>query len=75
MNLVEVDIVGLQPAQTSFALLDNMATAVAGRIRVAIRHRTMNFGCKHDLLALAITLERRASYLFTAPTAVDIGCI
>ena len=55
MDLVEVDIVGLQALEAGITLLDNVAAAAASRVNVIIIHAPMNFGGQHNLCPFAIT--------------------
>ncbi len=75
MDLVEVDIVGLQPAQRRLALRNYVAAAVAGGQDIVIVHATVDLGCQHDLVPLAAARERLTDDLLAAAAVVDIGRI
>jgi hypothetical protein len=61
VDLVEVDVVGLQAAQRVLDLGDDPAPRVALLIRV-IAHRAVHLGGQHDVVAAP--LERLAHDLF-----------
>ena len=72
VDLVEVDVVGLQAAQAGFALLDDVAAAVA-HVVGAFAHHAVHLGGEDDVVALAVALERLAGDLLAAAAAVDVG--
>ncbi len=75
VNLVEVDIVGLQAAQRGVALLDDVTAVIPGGEQVVIVHAPVNFGGQHDPVALAVALERLADNGLAGSPAVNIGRI
>ena len=75
VDLVEVDIVGLQAAQRGLALGDDVAAIVAGGQDVVVVHAAVYLGRQHDPVALAVALERLADDLLAAATIVDVGRI
>ena len=75
VDLVKVDVVGLQAAQAGFALFDDVAAAVAVRVGVIVVHHAVDLGRQHHLLALAVALEGLAGDFLAAPAAVDVGRI
>ena len=75
VDLVEVDVVGLQAAQARLALLDDVAAAVAQHVGVSVVHLAVHLGGQNDLGALAVALQRLAGHFFAAPAAVDVGRI
>src|SRR5262245_56529220 len=73
VNLVQIDVVGLEALQAGLTLLDNMPPTVALRIWVVVVHRAMDFGSQNDLLTLAVALKRLASDFLAASAAIDVG--
>jgi hypothetical protein len=67
VDLVEVDVVGLQAAQARFALLDDVAAAVP-QIVDAVAHLAVDLCGQDDLVALAVPFQRLARHLFARPT-------
>jgi hypothetical protein len=75
VHLVEVDVVGLQPAQRGLDRPDDVAPRATGTevVAVAPLHAHAELGGQHDLVAAA--LERGAQTFLggTARGAVDVG--
>ena len=75
MDLVKVDVVGLEAAQGRLALFDDVAAVVALGVGVVVVHRAVHFGRQDDAAALPVALKRLAHGLLAAPAAVDVGRI
>ena len=73
MQLVEVNIIGIQPLQRGVALLDDVTPIVAGGEDVVIVHAPVNFGRQHDPVAFAIAPQPLADGGLAAAAPVDIG--
>ena len=72
MDLVQVDVIHLQPAKRIFALLHNMKTVIAPGVWLSIVHFMMNFGRKKRSIATAVGFERPTDNHFTRAFTVDV---
>ena len=70
VDLVQVDVVGLQPAQARLDLAHQPAPAVAALVGV-LAHRPVRLGRQHDVLAAA--LQGLADDLLGLPRRVHVG--
>ena len=73
MDLVEVDVVGLQTREASLAGGDDVAAAGAAHVGVVVRHRAVELRGEDDAVALAVALERLAGEGFAAAARIDVG--
>ena len=73
VELVEVDVVGLEAAEAGFALLDDVAAAVAAGVGVFRIHGAVHLGREDDLVATTVPLERLARDLLALAEGVDVG--
>ena len=73
VDLVEVDPVGVEPAQALLALADDPSARVAARVRV-FAHRRVELGGEHDVVAPAAG-QRLADDAFGLTRRVDVGGI
>ena len=71
MDLVEVDPVGLQPAQAGVDFLHEPAPRVAGHVRIGVVHRAVHLRREHDRVAPA--LQGLADDLLGLAARVDVG--
>ena len=74
MELVEVDMVGLESPEAGFASFDDVESAGSDCVGL-VGHSTVDLGCEKYVLAFAITLKRLANEFFRRAFAVDIGCV
>jgi hypothetical protein len=72
VDLVEVDVIGLQPAQRTLHGTGDPAARIALLVRI-VAHRSMHLGGQHHMLAPA--LQRLADDLLGLAAAIPVGRI
>ncbi len=70
MDLVEIDVIGLEAAERALDGLDDPAPRIALLVRI-LAHGAMHLGGEHDLVATAF--QRLADDLLRLALAVSIG--
>src|SRR4029453_4366285 len=73
VNLVEIDMVGLQAAQGSFALLDHVPAVVARGVGILIFHAPVHLRGQYYAISLPVALESLPYHLLAASAAVDVS--
>ena len=73
MELVEVDVVGLQAAQAGLALLDDVASAVASGIGILGVHLAVDLGREDNVVPLSVALQGFAGDFLAPAQRVDVG--
>src|SRR3712207_5677859 len=73
VDLVEVDMIGLESPEGCFALLDYVSAVVAGGVGVLIVHAPVHLGGQHHAIPLAVAAERLPYHLLACTAAVDVG--
>src|SRR5690348_2342703 len=74
VDLVEVDEIGLEPAQRRVAGLEDVLAAEPAAIGTRA-HRTIDLGREHDLVARSHFAQPAAGYLFTDAGRVHVGSV
>ena len=72
MQLVEIDVIGMQSLQGIFASLDKMS-AVVTLIVDMHAYRVVGLGCQDDLLTAMMLLQRMTNDLFAFPLPITIA--
>ena len=75
MDLIQVDMIGLQTPQAVLARLDDIEARVAPGIRVGIVHFAVALGRQENTVALAAVFERNPGDGLRFAASVDIGGI
>ena len=73
MDLVEIDVVGLEAAETGLGLFDDVAAGVALGVGVGLVHRAVDLGGEENAGALAVAGEGLADDFLAAAAGVDVG--
>ncbi len=63
VDLIQVDMIRLEPAQAGFASLHEMTAGVAPGVGVGVVHPVVDFRAKDDPVAPAVALQRLAHEL------------
>ena len=71
VNLVQIDVVHLEPPQRMLARLDDVFAAEAAAVR-AVGHRHVDFGSDHDVVARGEFVEPSAGDLLAHPERVHV---
>lgn len=71
MELVEVDVVGLESPEAGFAAFDDVESAGSNGVRL-VGHSAVYLGCEKHVVTFSVALKRLANELFRCAFAVDV---
>jgi hypothetical protein len=74
MELVKVDVIGLQAPQRVLAGFEDVVAAGARIVR-QIAHTPIDFGCQHHLIAQIAILQKFSDNALAFSLVIDIGGI
>jgi hypothetical protein len=72
VDVVEVDVVGVEPSQGGVELFDDGFAGQAGAAG-AVVHLVVHLGGQHDVLAAGVGLDGAADELLRCATAIAVG--
>jgi hypothetical protein len=75
VDLIEVDVIGLQTAQTVFTGFHDVKASIAPGIRIRVVHLAVHFGREEDFVALTALFERDTCYRLAFAAPIDVGGI
>src|SRR5690349_17315342 len=74
MDLIQIDVIGLEPPQRVLTGFHNVVARDAPVVR-SFTHLSIDLGCKDDLVTFAIASQRNADDPFAFARIVDIGSV